>query len=384
MKKYKVRAFHDSLGDRPITMELSLLPNGKLQLAKETGEDKFEWSIDSLKIEKGGANNQLFLFTHLSYPGWVLYIRDNEFIKEFKARYPHKKIPHRNILDSGVSLVITTALLILVTLSLFFVFKDSLVNGVVKMVPIKVEKKLGGIILNNLIGTQQLQKNSTANKELQNLLSPLFALGAAKGYEFNTFIVDDNSLNAFALPGGYLIFNRGMLLAAENVDEIFGVAAHEMSHVVKRHTLKQMVSSLGTYAIVRTFFGDVSGIVAVLADNSTFLLSRVYSRQAEEEADLNALFYLKQLQINPHGLIHFFEKLQKEHDRKIKELEKNGIPGTDLKLNFLSTHPATEDRIAYLLKNIEEQESVGRMSYKTPIFDLQKFKHMLNKSSEVD
>ena len=188
----------------------------------------------------------------------------------------------------------------------------------------------------------------------------MLKLGEKEGYEFQIFIADDKALNAFAVPGGFLIFNRGMLTEVENIEEIYGVAAHEMAHVTRRHTLRQMLSTIGTYALIQAVFGDVSGILAVMADNSAFLLSRMYSREAEEEADKEGLNYLKQIDVNPNGLVSFFEKLKAHHKKQLAELEKQGIPVADLPLSFLSTHPNTDDRISYLQAQIDRMEAVSK------------------------
>ncbi|MCB0392777.1 MAG: M48 family metallopeptidase [Bdellovibrionales bacterium] len=384
MKVFTVRVFHESLGDRPVLMNMSFQSLGKLKIESEDSEHKLEWSVDSMLIERGGASNQLYIFSHPSHPGWVLYVRDYQIIKEIKERHPHKDVPRKVVFDSGLSLALGFIAVVVVLLSAFFVFKDPLIDLVVKTIPIEAEEKLGGFVINNLINFREVEKYSEQTKVLQEVLNPLFQLGEKEGYKFKVFIADDKSLNAFALPGGYLVFNRGMLVAADNIEEIFGVAAHEMSHVIKRHTLRQMLSTISTYALVQAVLGDVSGVIAVLADNGAFLLTRMYSRSAEEEADRLGLEYIKKLNINPNGLISFFKKLEEVNKKLIENLEKKGIPVDDKSLNFLSTHPATDDRIAYLKSEIDSIESKRQNDYQNIKFDLKNFQKQLGAIKKED
>ena len=181
MKKYTVRAFHDSLGDRPVLMTLSFQSLGKILLESEDGEKKYEWSADQLKIERGGASNQLYLFTHNTHPGWMLYVRDYEVIQELKRRHPHKKVPRKVVFDTGVSLALGFVGIIVASLFGLYLLKDPLVDIAVEAIPKSAEKKLGELVVNNLIGFKETKNFAKPTKELQEVLDPLVKVGRKRG-----------------------------------------------------------------------------------------------------------------------------------------------------------------------------------------------------------
>lgn len=384
MVKFNVRAFHDTLGDRPVLMKVSFPNFGKMLLESEEVTQKWEWSVETMLISKGGANNQLYLLTDKEHLGWMLYVRDYDVIKEIKKRYPHKKVPPKNKLDTGLSLAIAAILSLFIVIISLYLAKDMIVDKIVKEIPKNYEKKIGEVFINNFVGSEETRKYSSANKELQNLLAPLFKVADKEGYEFQVFISDKNDINAFALPGGFLVFNRGMLEAIDQPEEILGVAAHEMSHVIKRHTLKQILSTLGTYTLFQVFLGDYSGVIAVFADNGAFLLTRMYSRDAENEADLVGFNYLKEANINPEGLISLFEKLKIQNQKKMEELEKLGVPLNKLDISFLSTHPDTDERIAFLQSLIDKEAKSKKQNYIKINFNLEKIKKLLGYQQRED
>jgi predicted Zn-dependent protease len=150
-------------------------------------------------------------------------------------------------------------------------------------------------------------------------------------------VIDSNEVNAFALPGGHLYINRGVLETADNEAELAGVIAHETGHVAARHGTEQASkASLINYgSIPLIFLGGIGGFAirqaAGLAVPLTFLK---FSRGAEEEADRLGAQYMWAAGYDPHAMVTFFEKLEAKEKKK---------PGTIAKA--FSTHPMTSDRI---------------------------------------
>jgi predicted Zn-dependent protease len=150
-------------------------------------------------------------------------------------------------------------------------------------------------------------------------------------------VVDSQEVNAFALPGGFLYVNRGLLEAADNEAEVAGVIAHEVAHVAARHGMEQASKGeLFNYlSIPLIFFGGIGGYAIReglgLAVPLTFLK---FSRGAEKEADRLGAQYMWAAGYDPNALVTFFEKLQAKERKK---------PGTLSKL--FSTHPPTGSRV---------------------------------------
>ena len=161
---------------------------------------------------------------------------------------------------------------------------------------------------------------------------------------FTIKVIDSEEINAFALPGGFLYVNTGLILAADDESELAGVLAHEIAHVTARHgTENQTKSQLISYATIPLIFlGGLGGYAAQQAANflvpMTFLK---FSRKAEEEADYLGVQYLYATGYDPNGMLSLFEKLQAREKSK---------PGTIS--GMFSSHPATADRIKKTKGNI--------------------------------
>jgi predicted Zn-dependent protease len=164
-------------------------------------------------------------------------------------------------------------------------------------------------------------------------------------YNFEVFAVKDGSINAFALPGGFIGFNTGLLVSAETDSEVASVMGHETGHVLQRHLARQMGKQttntmialagilLGALAASRNP-GAASGLMqggqAVAVNNQ---LS--YSRDAEREADRIGFQILAASGYDVNGAPGFFQRLQ-----KATGIMDSGVP------SYVRTHPLTTDRIA--------------------------------------
>jgi Zn-dependent protease with chaperone function len=158
-------------------------------------------------------------------------------------------------------------------------------------------------------------------------------------YPWSFKVVDSQDINAFALPGGFIYINRGVLEAADNEAEVAGVIAHEIGHVVMRHGTHQASQAMLAQmplAIFGGILGQSTSIGAQLAQlgiglglNSILLKN---SRGAESQADQIGTYTLYQAGYNPHAMADFFEIIQKKYPQRTIE--------------FFSDHPNPENRIA--------------------------------------
>jgi predicted Zn-dependent protease len=157
--------------------------------------------------------------------------------------------------------------------------------------------------------------------------------------EYHVRVVVSDEISAFAVPGGFLYVNLGLMRAAKSEAELAGVMGHEIGHVVGRHGAKHMTQQMGLAAIVGVIAGDdpgltkeiVGGLVAV--GGQGLLLK--YGREDELEADSYGIQNLYDAGIDPSGLVTFFDELRNQ--------EGGEDPGV---LQMLSTHPPTKQRIA--------------------------------------
>jgi predicted Zn-dependent protease len=177
---------------------------------------------------------------------------------------------------------------------------------------------------------------------IRDLGAHLVAAADPSPFDFRFYVVEDDAINAFALPGGALYVHTGTILKAKDISELAGVVAHEISHVTARHVAglypKQRAAGIGVSIIsiaAAILTGNpyianatsLGGQVAAQAYLSTF------SQDAELEADHLAVETLIRANYDPNGMVTFFDTLKKESEG-------------GLRIEFLSSHPATDERIA--------------------------------------
>ena len=155
-------------------------------------------------------------------------------------------------------------------------------------------------------------------------------------------VVNTSDVNAFALPGGFIYVNRGVLERAANVSELAGVLGHEIEHVVRRHTVKQMAqvqnANIGVAlacALTRVCESQATQAAVNVAGGAYFAKN---SREDEKQADDGGFQNVMRAGINPTGMLTFFQKLLAEEQR--------GGGGAGGVSAWFSDHPGTQDRIA--------------------------------------
>ena len=164
---------------------------------------------------------------------------------------------------------------------------------------------------------------------------------------FTIKVVEDDSINAFALPGGFFYVNTGLILAADEEAELAGVMAHEIAHVAARHATRQMTRSqwanIGTIPLI--FVGGGIGYAARAAAGLGLPLTFLqFSRGFESEADFLGVQYMYKAGYDPQSYVAFFEKIQAKEKKKPGSLSK-----------AFSTHPQTPDRIT------KSQEEINKI-----------------------
>ncbi len=172
---------------------------------------------------------------------------------------------------------------------------------------------------------------------------------------YTFYLVNTNEMNAFAIPGGYVYINRGIVENSDNMAELAGVVAHEIGHVEARHSIKLMEQAQAAQVgatVASVLLGVQPSSVAGAAINvgaQAYLAQ--HSRQDESEADAIAVQLLPEAGIDPNGLVTLFKKLLAQREQSPSTLEQ-----------WFSTHPLTEDRIAHvrdLIRALPPQETAN-------------------------
>lgn len=155
---------------------------------------------------------------------------------------------------------------------------------------------------------------------------------------YTYYVVNIEEVNAFAVPGGFVYLNRGLIERTENLSELAGVLAHEIAHVEARHSvemLERLQAAQAGVAIASVLLGGPpGGLAGAAVDVGATLYFASHSRAAEREADAIAVDLLPGAGIDPNGLVTFFQKLLEERQRSPAQVEQ-----------WFATHPLTEERI---------------------------------------
>jgi predicted Zn-dependent protease len=151
---------------------------------------------------------------------------------------------------------------------------------------------------------------------------------------FNFKVLESNEISAFALPGGYVYLDTGLILATDNEAELAGVMAHEVAHVAARHaTRRETRMQIWRHACVPLRFAGPFGPFGMVLQTAMFLK---LGRDEEREADLLGLEYQYVAGYDPRAFVQFFERLHAKEKEKQKQ---------NLVSKAFDTHPMTEERI---------------------------------------
>ncbi|MDX1957752.1 MAG: M48 family metallopeptidase [Leptospiraceae bacterium] len=319
----------------------------------------FKLSLEKLKVRIGGSGNGLVFFHHPDFPDWDFYTSDKSIIRDPIAKksscFDDVRLEDRNNLLKVGSVVLLIAVFITGLIYLFRAFKDSMTYAIAAQIPTSIEKSIGDATFKSYIAGKKIYKDKQFLEKLKPITDRLLENTKNSGYEFKFHVVEDSHINAIAFPGGNILIHSALIKEAESPEEIAGVLAHEISHVTLKHGLRHILNSVGLFIVVQSLFGDFSGLIAIITQNTSIFLSSRFSRDFEREADARGFNYLVNSKINPKGLSKFF--------KKILEMEKEeGITDNEI-VKFISTHPDTKERI----DTIEQKASSLKDEDFTPI-----------------
>jgi predicted Zn-dependent protease len=204
-----------------------------------------------------------------------------------------------------------------------------------------------------------------ASNQYLNLLGDSIAhLADSRNLTWHFYLVDDSTVNAFALPGGYIYVNRGLVAHAKRMDELAGALGHEIGHVTKRHTVKSIQKQEGATA-------GIVGLCVVLGNCNNPTTSNAinvgasavfakFSREDEAQADAEGVKNVVRAGIDPRGMVQLFQVLLDER--------KSTPTAVDA---WFASHPMEEDRIAHVdsLINTIDPAVLRTLTQDTPRYD---------------
>jgi predicted Zn-dependent protease len=185
--------------------------------------------------------------------------------------------------------------------------------------------------------------------------------------DWHFYIVDNKEVNAFAVPGGFVYVNRGLIERTQRMDQLAGVLGHEIGHVVRRHSIKQMQQQQGanigvTLACVLTSVCSSEAAGTAINVGGAALFAK-FSRGDEAEADAEGVANTVRAGINPNGIPEMFEILIEERNSNPSAVQ-----------NWFATHPLEEDRVAATRALIAQYNPAIIKSLSTDSPNFQRFK----------
>jgi len=164
----------------------------------------------------------------------------------------------------------------------------------------------------------------------------IVAVSDRRDIEYHFAVIESDVPNAFAVPGGWIYFYTGLLKEMDSESEFAAVCAHEISHVVARHSVQRLQAAMGASLAYQLIFGDNGSDALNAAVNVGMgLLFADYSRDDEREADRFGMIYMRKAGYNPRGALDMFEVLAKL----------GGGGGQNVFEALASSHPDTQERI---------------------------------------
>lgn len=348
MKHYNAVAYHPSLPDARSNGFIEVDSTG-LRFVSEDGQHTAHLPFTGLQRKLVGMNNDLPEFRHPDAPDWVVLCQDRDIAhnehfaahSDLQRTLARAATSHHSMGRPMKVLCLLFGLFIL-GLLLLWSARHAITRTIVQVIPVSWEQQLGEIAWEQVKTQETFVEDAELKQQLEAMTSKLLPAASRSGHEFRFHIAANDSLmNAYALPGGNIVVYTGLMKKTKRPEQLAGVLAHEMAHVIRRHSLQNLVSKVGLWVVISTVIGDAGTLAAILSDSSQLILGQSFSRDVETDADDVAWELLTESGIDPRGLREFFELLL---------IEEKAVMGSLMSgpLNWLSTHPSTDERIQRL------------------------------------
>ena len=317
----------------PVPISLSIDEEAKCLVGFIKIGDIIRWPLADIRELPDQATDDRMIVQLANDPVKRISLPDHALGPRLPNRTKRPRLTKRGpLLGWAVGAVASVALII-------FVLVPAMANQLARFIPPEGERALGEVTLLQIrTALDQTGLNPVPvcdNPEGLDALAKMEARlqsAVPEAQNLTVSVLDHEMINAFALPGNYIVFFRGLIDKAQTPEEVAAVFAHEIGHVVSRDPTRHALRSAGSLGVLGLLFGDFAGGAAAL-----FLVERLieanYSQGAEAAADVFAHEVLREADIAPSALASMFERF----------LEIGG-EASPLVAHFLS-HPSLGDRI---------------------------------------
>jgi len=205
------------------------------------------------------------------------------------------------------------------------------------------EVSIGKSLVKDIESQNKVSDDSILTDYLNQVGQKIAGISDRTDIEYSFKVLESPEINAFACPGGFIYIYTGLLKTMDNEAQLAGVLAHEIGHVVARHSVKRLQQVLGIQVLLSIALGETSEATQKAISAGLVVILQGYSRQNEFEADYDGALYMTKAGHHPQGMIQLFGKF--------KEMEK-GKKNTFLD-QLLASHPPTDERIAKIEQHIQ-------------------------------
>ena len=335
-------------GKRDVYIEVAATAE-VLQICGVQGDVLAEWPLQRLLRMQDGSRTVLYLAGDPDEARLYPFNLHDETVLAALAPDLDKRRPIGPPVRKVIGWSVAAAAALVVML---FVIIPSLSDQLATVIPAEREERIGKVVSSQIERAMVWQDDSAGEswhcssaagdaalaQMVTRVLGPLDVL-----YTLNVQVVDNPLINAFALPGGQVILFRGLLEAAQSADEVAGVLAHELGHVINRDPMRLTLRAAGSAGLLSLMLGDATGglIVAGAADQ---VMNASHTRKAEAQADAFALKLLEEAAISPLAFASFFETLKEDS------------PAMTGALEWLSSHPSLSLRAQNARDNVQQSK----------------------------
>ncbi|HEY7203598.1 MAG TPA: M48 family metallopeptidase [Methylomirabilota bacterium] len=282
---------------------------------------------EQVRLERGGELPE------------TLLVSDRAFLESLHEAAPHAGSRFHDPRRRGARVRWTIAAgagVIVLAVAIYLWGIPALAALVAPRVPVAWEESVGRAAIGHLAPPGRRCEDAELARVMDEMVQRLTAPGPPSPYTFRVSVVNRRLVNALAVPGGYVVIFRGLLERTATPEEMAGVLAHELQHVLQRHATRAVIQDASTGLLLMALTGDVTGPLAYGLQTARTLGDLRYSRRAEEEADTEGMKMMLAARLDPAGMITFFERIQQEEG------------ATPAALSYLSTHPLAADRLQRL------------------------------------
>ena len=330
-------------GGLPKWVEVTVTQSG-LAMQTQAGE-QYQLAYDDIEVDSGGFEGNVVFCRSRSHGGAVS-VSEAGFLDALRQVAPglapqavaaEGKMRRRSQLKSvGIVLTVMAALLLGV-----LVYKaPAMLAAGVGSLPTSADRQLGDSAFDEM--RDQLGPAVPSGRvtefidQVVQRLAPFAATDGSEHIDFRVMVVRDDTVNAFALPGGQIVVFTGLIEKARRPEEVAGVLAHEMAHATLRHGLRNAAHNAGTRIALLLLLGaDEWGALA--GEAAAFAQQNAYSRDQESAADAEGVRMLMAAGLDPLGLASFFELLKTETGSELRGFA-----------NWFSSHPEHDERIRHV------------------------------------